>query len=221
MWRPLISTNWSPILALLVGSVLGLALVGMSLPARTPAGADPAAPLHGASINATCPQNATAACVLASAGSSWSIGPVSNWCSAHNQTVNGGNGSSIVTSWTCHPSPVVFQFSETRNSTLSGNLSISGSFDVFIAAGPDECLLVGYLEPILLSCAPWIGPDPGHYALAANSSGPETLDFSALNFSFDGPHDVLPPLYWSIWVVDTQTAPETVTVGSALLATPF
>ena len=161
----------------------------------------------GASLWANCTQSANTPCGLAPAGETWSLGPISSWCTQ----VQGG-------SWTCASRALILSFTVPRDSSPRGVLSVQGAFQVWVIPAVDECDLMGALTHFALPCAPSIGYVPPLSWNATYPSGP--VDLSSLAFGLNGSTGVLPPFTWAIYIVDVEPSAVGVSSATALTVVP-
>jgi hypothetical protein len=186
--------------------VTGVIFAFAGSPASTPIRGS--APVGGGSgagegVWANCTQQSSTTCGLAPAGESWSLGPISSWCTQNEA------GSYI-----CASQALILSFTEATNSTLHGVLSVQGASQVWVIPAVDGCDLMGALSHFDWSCAPSIGYVPPLSWNATFHSG--YVDLSSFAFSLNGTTGVLPPFTWAVCIADLEPSPVEVSSVTAL-----
>jgi hypothetical protein len=206
--------NRSSGLRMAIAFLIGAALACGVLAASLTQSASNQSPTSTIGPGWTCNPGPRSSCTLAAAGTNLSMGPVSSWC-----VVNSSNSG---TSWTCDPSPLVFSFNETVTARLSGIFSVGGPFELFLVPAAQGCIFEGSLEDayqhVDMSCAiPVYWPPYSPLNLTPQISNP--VDLSNFSYAFGHLSPGIPPAFWSLIVVDTGNASETVHIDSSLAVT--
>jgi len=170
---------------------------------------------------AACESVPAVGCELAPAGANWSVQPVSSWCSFNTTEEEGLNGSYSTTEVECGESSVGFEIDLSTNLTLSGIITASGPLQAWIFPVEDGCqweITVTHIEHL---CPAYYGPPPAYGMWNSTPARTGTVDLASLGFDFAGRLGVLPTGFWDLELVALGSQSETITAGSALLASPL
>jgi hypothetical protein len=203
--------------AAVVGFVLAVLLVAFAIATEPPRSAPH--PLGGY-VEVNCPTPSERTCVLASAGSAWSIAPVAAWCvplvrpegSGPNQTNGTTNPGER-----CTASVVALEFNSSVNATLVGAISVTGPFVVWLVTAAAYCFLLwGTLGPSASGCPAPVGSYPP-YSWNASLSRAGSLDLHQLVATEPAP-PTIPPSAWYLVVADTGASDVSVAVTTPIVA---
>jgi hypothetical protein len=201
----------------IAASVLGAGLIrGVSGPTVVPV-----ATQDGRDY-ATCLPVTAPGCRLAPAGAGWTLRPVSTWCTSATSSGQTSNGTFQSTAESCGQSAVGFDFGSTTDLSLTGNVSATGPFQVWVFPTGDSC---GWYTALswadLPGCREPPGPLPNYPLWNVTKASAGSVDLANLTFNFGGGIGVLPPTHWNIDVVDIGAMGETVRAGSAVVVNPI
>jgi hypothetical protein len=178
-------------------------------------------------VGSSCGRASHGTCMLAEAGTNWWLEPPGSWCVGTNETVlvpggtflngSGDNQTFTSTTWHCAEETMSLWFNATRASTLGGEISVNGPFQVWLLPVARSCELMGGLTHTALPCAPPVGEVPGYLWNTTVAAG--TLNLSDLSFDFGSSPGVLPPLVWSLELVAIGSTAEAASVVSAVVLT--
>jgi hypothetical protein len=208
-----------PAVAAVIGIAIGLGLVTWAVTAPSDGSVSPGLP--GGGVHPPPRTNDTNLPVIVSAvGTDWPLTPPSTWCRQVTTTETGPNGTSNSTYTSCESEAVWIVLNVTGNSTLSGTISVNGSFQVWLFAESASCEMLGYLTHQFFPCPP---PSAGGswFGYTWNFSVPSaaSLDLATLSFNATGSLGVLPPIHWTLVAVDTEPTTETGVVAAAVTLT--
>ena len=210
-----------------IAVIIGLVTVGAvgfhmySAQSMGPLGGGGPGPTGGAGVGGfagvNCTQSGDSACTLAPAGTNWTLGPVSYWCHPETQTTANASGSTSSTYTTCGVEALQILLDIAEPSLITGNVSVSGSYQVWLLPSGWGCDLMAQLTNYPIPCPIPIGiPASATTQMVSQSLWGGTVDLSTLAYSSGAEAGVLLPLpvssytsehlSWSVWIADTETS---------------
>jgi hypothetical protein len=211
--RPLSMTR--AIASVLVGVSLAIAMVAIGALAQGNTLNDQPVsgiPTRGVADPPECWMGPGPSCVASVVGYTWSIGPMSSWCTYNSTVEQGWNGTYNSTTVTCSPTVGYINFNSYRNATLTGNISSTGPFEIWLVPSALNCEVVYGLAHIPVPCPPPFGPVP---TFSWNASIPSAGTIDLADPALDS--GVVPAGEWSLILVDTGSSAETVSATSAVV----
>jgi hypothetical protein len=199
---------------LVAASVVAVAVLRNGIAPATPI--SPGAQVAYSNYTILCPAVPESGCTFGEARTSWSNRPVSTWCTYNATLEHGWNGTYTSTSVSCSPTGILLVFNATQNSTLSGEFSVSGPFQLWLLPQADQCEFEGYLTHNVFLRAEPEGPIPDYPWWNQTYPSANSVNLGNLTFDLAGASAVLPPCLWAFEVVDVGTHTETVGASTAL-----